>query len=231
MKDKGNILEKILKENGIPTFCDSSSNIFECDEIKLVLALLRIIDNPLQDIYMISIMYSIIGNFTLDELIKIKLSANGKSIYSCIYIEKEILEEKEKNHTLNKSEKNLLMKLQSFSMFLENYIQISKIYSVSQILLKLYKETNIYNQYLLQEDTAKIRKANLDYLIDIATEYENNFENVSISSYIKYIDNLNTKKDNVSSSAKVIGENDDVVRIMTIHKSKGLEFPIVILWV
>lgn len=229
IKDKGEILENILKENGIPAFCDASSSIFESDEVKLVLSLLRIIDNPFQDIYMVSVMYSIIGNFSLDELMNIRSVSKDESIYNSLYILRDILEEKEKKIILDENSKNLLFKIQSFISFLEEYLQIAKIYSVSQILLKLYKDTNIYNQYLLQKDTAKLKRANLDYLIDIAINYENNFDDSSISSYIKYVDNLKGKVDSSSSSAKILGENEDVVRIMTIHKSKGLEFPIVIL--
>ena len=114
-------------------------------------------------------------------------------------------------------------------LFLEEYIKLSRIYTVSQVLLKLYKDTNIYNGYLLEKDTANLKRANLDYLIDIAINYENTFENSSISAYIKYVDNLSNKVDSSSSTAKILGENEDVVRIMTIHKSKGLEFPVVIL--
>lgn len=229
IKDKGEILENILKENGIPAFSDTSSSIFESDEVKLILSLLRIIDNPFQDIYMVSVMYSIIGKFSLDELINIRSVSKDESIYNSLYILRDMLEEKEKKSILDENTRTLLFKVQSFISFLERYLQIAKIYSVSQILLKLYKDTNIYNQYLLQKDTAKLKRANLDYLIDIAINYENNFDDNSISSYIKYVDNLKGKVDSSSSSAKILGENEDVVRIMTIHKSKGLEFPIVIL--
>lgn len=229
IKDKGNILEEILKDKGIPAFCDTSTSLFESDEIKLVLSLLRIIDNPLQDIYMVSVMYSIIGRFTLDELIKIKSTSNNERIYNSLYIYKNVVEETSKNNILKEEEKILLEKVTKFISFLENYIEISKIYSVSQILQKLYKETNLYNQYLLEKDTSKIKRANLDYLVDVAINYENSFDDSNISSYIKYVDNLKDKSDSSSSSAKILGENEDVVRIMTIHKSKGLEFPVVIL--
>ena len=229
IKDKGEILEKVLKESGIPAFSDSSSSIFETDEIKLVLSLLRIIDNPLQDIYMVSVMYSILGNFTLDELTFIRSYAPKKSIYDSLYIAKDVIQEEKKQGILTDKKEILLNKIIRLTTFLEQYISISKIYSVSQILLKLYKETNLYNQYLLEEDVSSIKRANLDYLIDIAINYENSFYDSNISSYIKYVDNLKEKADSSSSSAKILGENEDVVRIMTIHKSKGLEFPVVIL--
>ena len=228
IKDKGNILEKILKENGIPAFCDNSNSFFECDEIKIILSLLRIIDNPLQDISMVSVMYSIIGKFSLDDMIVIKSKSNGKSMYDSLYIFKEIILEKQKTSILTDSEKVLLSKTLKYISFLKSYIEISKIYSVSEILQKLYSETNVYNQFLLEMETSKLKIANLEYLIDIAINFEKSFNENSISSFLKYIDNLVEKVDN-SSSAKIIGENENVVRIMTIHKSKGLEFPVVIL--
>ena len=175
IKDKGEILEKVLKESGIPAFSDSSSSIFETDEIKLVLSLLRIIDNPLQDIYMVSVMYSILGNFTLDELTFIRSYAPKKSIYDSLYIAKDVIQEEKKQEILTDKKEILLNKIIRLTTFLEQYISISKIYSVSQILLKLYKETNLYNQYLLEEDVSSIKRANLDYLIDIAINYENSF--------------------------------------------------------
>lgn len=85
------ILENVLKENGIPVFCDVSSSIFESDEIKLVLSLLKVIDNPIQDVYMVSVMYSIIGNFTLDEMLVIKSLANNTCMYNSLYISRDIL--------------------------------------------------------------------------------------------------------------------------------------------
>ena len=228
IKDKGIILENVLKENGIPAFCDVSTSIFESDEIKLVLSILRVIDNPLQDVYMVSVMYSVIGRFTLDEMLKIKELSNNSCMYNSLYISKDILDNELKNEKISDNDKELLLKIDSFINFLEEYINIKKIYSVSKIILKLYNQTNIFNQYLLEKDTLKMKKANLDYLIDIAINYENSFDS-NLSSYIKYVDNIKKKVDSQSATAKTIGENEDVVRIMTIHKSKGLEFPVVIL--
>lgn len=228
IKDKGIILENVLKENGIPAFCDVSTSIFESDEVKLVLSLLRVIDNPLQDVYMVSVMYSIIGRFTLDEMLKIKELSNNSCMYNSLYISKDILDNELNDEKISDNDKELLFKIDNFIIFLEEYINIKKIYSVSKIILKLYNQTNIYNQYLLEKDTAKMKKANLDYLIDIAINYENSFDS-NLSSYIKYVDNIKEKVDSQSATAKIIGENEDVVRIMTIHKSKGLEFPVVML--
>lgn len=220
VKNKANIIEETLKENNIPVFCDTSSSIFEGDEVKLILSFLKIIDNPYQDIHIISIMYSIIGNFTLDEITKIRLYDSNSYVYDTL---NNIIKDEE----FVKNESKLIEKINAFLDIINNYTRYSKIYSISDLLIRLYKDTNIYYQFALEEDAAS-KKANLDYLIELASNFYSTVGN-TLNSYIKYIDNLKDKQDTSTTSAKIIGENEDVVRIMTIHKSKGLEFPIVIL--
>ncbi len=220
VKNKAEVIEEALKENNIPVFCDTSSSIFEGDEVKLILSFLKVLDNPYQDIFVISIMYSIIGGFSLDDITKIRMYDSSKYVYDTLY---EILEDEE----FRTKEEKLVRKISNFVKLLEEYSKYAKIYSISDLLIRLYKDTDIYYQFALEENGAA-KKANLDYLIELASNYYSSVGN-TLSSYIKYIDNLKDKQDTSTSSAKIIGENEDVVRIMTIHKSKGLEFPIVIL--
>lgn len=220
VKNKADIIEKALKENDIPVFCDTSSSIFEGDEVKLVLSFLKILDNPYQDIFLISIMYSIIGNFTLDEITKIRLYDSSSYVYDTLNYILEDKKFKEENSTIYE-------KIEDFLTLIKNYITYSKIYSTSDLLIRLYKDTNIYYQFALEEN-AESKKANLNYLIELATTFYSNIGN-TLNAYIRYIDNLKDKQDSSTSGAKIIGENENVVRIMSIHKSKGLEFPIVII--
>lgn len=220
IKGKAEIMEKVLKENNIPVFSDVSSSIFEGDEVKLILSFLKILDNPYQDIYMISIMFSIIGNFTLDEITKIRLYDSKSYVLDTLNL---ILKDEE----FKKNEKEIYTKIEKFLKLLDEYSRYSKIYSISDLLIRLYKDTNIYYQFALEEN-ASAKKANLDYLIELASNFYSSVGN-TLNAYIRYIDGLKDKTDKSSGSAKIIGENEDVVRIMTIHKSKGLEFPIVIL--
>ena len=219
VKNKAQIYEDILKEQNIPVFADTSSSIFEGDETKLILSFLRILDNPYQDIYLISIMYSIIGNFTLDDIARIRLYNSQDYVYNTLL---KILEDEE----FKDNYADIYEKVQSFVELVEKYTRYSKIYNISDLLIRLYKDTNIYYQFALEESGAS-KKANLDYLIELANTFVSQIGN-TLNSYIRYVDNLKDKQDG-SSSAKIIGENEDVVRIMTIHKSKGLEFPIVML--
>ena len=225
LKKKGTILENVLKKYQIPAFCDASTNLFLSDEIGIVMSFLKIIDNPLQDIYMVSVMYSIIGKFSLTQIGKIRLYGNNKNIsmYDGMIIYKEYLESKE---NLDKESSILLKKINDFLGILDKFSNYSKVYKISELLIRMYKETNIYYQFTL-EKLYESKKANLNLLIELAREYEKSTSN-TLSSYISYIDNL-AFLDAGNNEAKVLGENEDVVRIMSIHKSKGLEFPVVIL--
>lgn len=223
IKTKGSILEKTLKNYGIPAYCDNSTNLFDSDEIKLIISFLKILDNPLRDVELVSIMYSIIGKFTLDELAYIKLYKGNKekNMYESIL---NILDtyNKEENEIPN----SIYTKLNSFIYTIEKFKRYSKIYTISDLLVKIYKETNLYYQFSIDK-LSDIKKSNLNILIELAKEYESNFSS-SLNLYITYLNNL--KETGVGNNeSKVLGENEDVVRIMTIHKSKGLEFPVVIL--
>ena len=224
IKDKGTILEETLKKFNIPVFCDASSNLFDSDEIHLCMSLLQIIDNPYQDIHMVSVLYSIIGEFSLDDLVYIRNMDKKSRVYDNLINVQEILNEKEER---TEFEQKLLEKIKSFLITLNRLVEYSKIYQVSDLLILIYDITNIYRQYIL-DNNSKQKQANLNILIDLAIKCES--QNIStLSDYILYINNLKDKVDTSTSSAKIIGENEDVVRIMTIHKSKGLEFPYVIL--
>ncbi len=224
IKDKGTIIENTLKKYGIPAFSDATTSLFDSDEVKLVLSFLRVISNPLQDIHMISIMYSIIGNFTLSELAIIRSYNSKEDLYYNINEKIVELRNKEK---LSLNDKILLNKLINFSEILNKFMKISRVYKVSDLLTIIYKDTNIYYQFATQK-SAKIKKSNLDLLLEYAIKYESESDS-NIDSYISYIDKLIENPNNSNSTAKILGENEDVVRIMTIHKSKGLEFPVVIL--
>ncbi len=213
IKDKGNILTTILKQNNIQAFSDSNLNLFDNDEVKLVLSFLKIVDNPLQDIEMVSLMYSIVGKFTLDEIYKIKNYNNKDYIYNCL------------NNVPDDENSQLLDKINNFIYLIKKFKEYAEIYNVAEILARVYKETSLYNQVLIFSKSNE-SKINLDSLIDVAIRFD---ENSSIYSFILYIESLKDKSSGDSMTAKVIGENENVVRIMTIHKSKGLEFPIVIL--
>ena len=205
------VIEKVLYEKGIPVYADSSSNFFESSEILTVISLIKIIDNPLLDIDFTSILRSYFARFTLNEITEIRLINKDTSMYNAFleYIEK------------TNNEKAI-----KFLSFLEDLKQIEKYLGVSEMLNKILIDSGYLN-YISLENNGELKKANLKLFLKRAEEYEE-IGNIGLHRFIKYLEKLETSSTDIAS-ANIIGEKENVVRIMTIHSSKGLEFPIVFL--
>lgn len=213
------IYEKELNQKNIPVFSDTSSQYFDTIEIQTILSLLKIIDNPMQDIPLVSVLRSNIGSFNDNELISIKLNGNNeKNEYFYNTFE-----------TALKNDKTPIYLKEKMQKFLENialWRKQNEYMALHELIWKIYLDTGYY-QYVGLMPNGTLRQANLKMLFDRAREYEKaSFK--GLFHFINYINSLR-KANNDMDSAKVIGENEDVVRIMSIHKSKGLEFPVVIL--
>ena len=204
---------KIFNEFGIPLYCDNSGGYFETDEVEFLINLLKITDNPDDDISLVTVMKNPIFGFNENTLLEIRLKGGKGSFYSCIkkYI-------KENNNQTQ-------IKLNNFLSLLDNYHLKSKYMESDEFIDYILSDLDYY-VYLSAFPDSKIRKENVRFLIQRAKQFENNnFK--GIFSFIKYVENIKDSKSD--ECAKTIGENDDVVRLMSIHKSKGLEFPVVIL--
>ncbi len=215
VKNWGSIFEEVFTRENIPVYVDDSSGYFDVLEVKIFLNLLNIIDNKRQDLPLLSIMRSPIGGFTTEDLIRIRI--NYKDKYSSYY---EALE----NYRID-YEDDLSIKLKSFIEQLDQWNEESLYLKLDEFMWKLMIDTGYY--YYVGAMTGGIqRQANLRILVDRA----NQFESASINglfNFIRFADKLQNARGDMGT-AKVLGENEDVVRVMTIHKSKGLEFPIVI---
>lgn len=198
-----------LSSMGIPVYADTATGYFKAPEIHTMLSLLQIIDNPKQDIPLIAVMRSPIGGFTLDELAKIRLKNPCVPFYECVN-----LFSKEDDKTRN------------FMIKLRKWRNESTYLSVSELIWHLFQETG-YFAFVGALPGGEQRQANLRLLYEKAR----NFENTSMSglfNFVNYIRQIKISSKDMGD-AKILGENANVVRIMSIHKSKGLEFPIVIL--
>lgn len=237
-----------LTDMGIPAFSDTKTGYFSAIEVCTVLDLLRIIDNPRQDIPLVAVLRSIICNITDEELaciaalprtlnymdalllfIKIynnveefslmeeeDLEYNGLKFNARKYIEKIPLD--------YKNGKQLAEKLEKFCNMLLHYQEMAKYSSVYEILQCIYKETGYYDVMSAMPAGEK-RVANLDILLQQSIEFTENGHR-GIFGFTHYIERLN--KSNIDfGEASVNGENTNAVRIMSIHKSKGLQFPVV----
>ena len=221
--------EQILKSENIPVFSDVATSFYNGQEVGLILAFLKVLDNYYDDISLVSIMYSIMGGFSLDEITIIKNHSKQDYFYDNLlsFALQDNGKEVEKNSALEKEDHTLVQKVKTFLELLKRFNIYLKTYSISEVISKIYEETGIYLAISLEE-LGKQKCANLDALIEITKKLEKD-EITTLYEYIKYIENMKKKQSKSNDTPKLLGENEDVVRIMTIHKSKGLEYPIVIL--
>lgn len=178
------------------------------------MSLLKIIDNPTDDIATVTVLRSMIGGFTDNDLIEIRFRNNKKSFYEsmCDYIQKEDINEYLKN------------KIQEFLEKIDRFRAEQEYMPLNEFIWKLYTETGFYN-YVSLMPNGTLRASNLKILFEKAKQYEStSFK--GLYNFISFIDKLHFSNNDMSG-AKLIGENEDVIRIMSIHKSKGLEFPVV----
>ena len=213
-KNKANIFEQEIINNGMPVFSDSTQEYLESIEIQTIMNLLKIIDNPLQEIPLVATMRSTIGGFTDNELVEIRLSDKYDNFYNTLLKSKKDVSEQLRN------------KINKFLEQIEMWRKEQEYLSLDELIWKIYNDTGYFNYVGLMRN-GELRQANLKMLFERAKQCENiSFK--GLYNFINYIEKIKTSSKDMDS-AKIIGENDDVVRIMSIHKSKGLEFPVVIL--
>lgn len=200
---------------GIPVYADTGSGYFESIEIRTIMALLKIIDNPLQDVPMISVLRSPILGFSTEELSDLRILNKDLYFYEIIL--------KINNGDYEVSEE-LKSKCNKFIINLNRWREKSIYTPIDEFIWFLYMDTAYYG-YVGAMPNGKLRQANLKILFQRAKQYEStSFK--GLFNFINFINRLRRSSGDMGS-AKVLGENEDVVRIMSIHKSKGLEFPIV----
>ncbi|MBO4293555.1 MAG: helicase-exonuclease AddAB subunit AddA [Clostridia bacterium] len=213
-KNKANVFEQEIINLGMPVFSDTSQEYLDSIEIQTIISLLKIIDNPMQDIPLVTVMRSNIGKFTDDDLVKIRLSDKYDNFYTCLLKAKLSVDEELKN------------KIDKFLNSLKQWRKEQEYLALDELIWKIYSDTGFYNYCGLMPNGV-LRQANLKSLFEKAKQFETaSFK--GLYNFINFIDKLQVGSGDLGS-AKLIGENDDVVRIMSIHKSKGLEFPVVFL--
>jgi ATP-dependent helicase/nuclease subunit A len=217
-KDYAPIFVEELGSEGIPVYADTGSGYFDTIEIRTMMSLLQIIDNPLQDIPLIAVLRSPVFSFTPEELIDIRLMDKKLPFYQAI--KKYALEPSEKmEEALNK-------KTVEFLKTLELWRNKALHMPIDELIWYLYTDTGYYG-YAGAMPGGVQRQANLRILFERARQFEQTSYR-GLFNFVNFINRLRTSSGDMGS-AKILGENEDVVRIMSIHKSKGLEFPVVIL--
>lgn len=220
------IFEKEISNLNMPVFSDVSSEYLESMEIQTIMSLLKIIDNPMQDIPLVTVLRSSIGGFTDNELVEIRGNDKNISFYESVKNKYEIFKNEIENNKLTVENEDLKNKLENFLHNLKKWQKEEKYMSLDELIWQIYSDTNFYN-YVTLLPNGSLRQANLKMLFERAKQYESaSFK--GLFNFINFIDKLHSSSGDLSS-AKLIGENENVVRIMSIHKSKGLEFPVVFL--
>ena len=213
-KDKANIYEQEIMNLGMPVFSDSNQEYLDSIEIQTIMSLLKIIDNPMQDIPLVTVLRSNIGKFTDNELVEIRLSDKYDNFYNCMLKAKVDVNPK------------LKQKIEEFLGNIEKWRKEQEYLALDELIWKIYSDTGYYN-YVGLMPNGNVRQAHLKILFERAKKYETaSFK--GLYNFINFIERLKINSGDLGT-AKIIGENDDVIRIMSIHKSKGLEFPIVFL--
>lgn len=207
-----------LGQEGIPAYADTGSGYFESIEIRTIMSLLRVIDNPMQDVPVIAVLKSPIMGFSAEDLSIIRLKNKEKYFYENIA---DIAE----GNICDISEE-LITRCKGFLEKLEIWRNKAIYMPIDEFIWYLYMDTAYYG-YVGAMPNGVLRQANLKILFQRAKQFEQtSFK--GLFNFINFINKL-TKSSGDMGSAKILGENEDVVRIMSIHKSKGLEFPVVFL--
>ncbi|MCP1143792.1 helicase-exonuclease AddAB subunit AddA [Lysinibacillus endophyticus] len=211
----GDLVEE-FKAAGIPLYAESSKGYFEALEVMVMLNVLKIVDNPYQDIPLASVLRAPFIGCTENELATIRLVNRKVPFYEAV----QIFVNEEKSGL----QSNTAEKLQRFLQQLDNWRDMARRGSLADLIWQIYMDTNYY-EMVGAMGNGKQRQANLRTLHDRALMYEKTSFR-GLFRFLRFIDRMRSRGDDLGE-AKSIGEKDDVVRLVTIHSSKGLEYPVV----
>lgn len=207
LSDKAEVIARGLNEMGVPAHYEKKRGFFENAEVVTMLSFLNIIDNPVQDVPLLSVMLSPMFPFTEDDITKMRCKNRSGSIY-------ELLKE---NY-------NCDIKVKAFLDTVYQLRMLSVTLGVGELIRRIF-ELTAYDSVVGAMENGEKHILNLQLLIDYAESYEQNGGH-GLPGFIRYIEKLRKNKFDLNESALVSG-NDNAVEITTIHGSKGLEYPVV----
>lgn len=200
---------------GISCIFEKTNPLFRTTEVKNIISLLRLIDNPMQDIDVVNVLHSPIYGMAFDEITKIRNNEPVGNIYNAV----NVWAEKDSD---NKST------AKKFISDLEYYRDYAINNSLPELISEIYEKSNYFSCVGIEEN-GKLRQANLRLFKEKAVEFTESGA-LDLHSFVEYIEadlSDDIDENNKTGSVVSLGENEDAVRIMTVHKSKGLEFPVV----
>lgn len=216
-KNVSSVYANALSERGIPVFSPETGGFFEAAEISFILSLLRVLDNPVQDIPLAAVMLSPLFGFSAGELADIRASAKER-------LEAGETEPLYRSVAASADEDN--EKAAAFLKKIESLRRLSLTLSAGELVRRVCEETG-FDAIVGAMPDGERRRLNVGLLCDYAEKYEA-AGNLGLSGFIRFIDKVARTSGDLATAARP-SENADIVRIMTVHQSKGLEFPICIL--
>ena len=226
--------KKILEQQGIPVYITSKTGYFGALEVQELLQFLRVLDNPRQDIPLFGVMQSVFGGFTQEEIAQIRSGGEEHSRKRMTLYE-ALKEVAQSGRTVEEGEEisagesageeaELSQKADTFLQRIGHYRDLTPFTSIRDLLQRILDDYDYLN-YVTALPTGSKRRANVEMLLTKASAFEKT-SYFGLFHFIRYMEQLE-KYDVDYGEADTLDENADVVRIMSIHKSKGLEFPVV----
>ena len=208
------VFQEQLTRYNIPVYTDATAGYFDSIEVKTILNVLHIIDNPRQDLPLIAVLRSPIVGFNANELVDIRTELKEGSFYDAIQVYCNGLRENQ----------DIVLKLEEFLIHLNQWRKWATYMPIDELLWNVYLDTHYY-YYVGAMPGGLQRQANLRVLLDRAKEYEQG-SYTGLFQFIRFIEKVQRNQGDLGAP-QILGENENLVKIMSIHKSKGLEFPIV----
>ena len=204
-----------MMNQGVPAIAQSSSGYYDTFEIEQILNVLAVIDNPIQDIPLTAVITSYFGTLTISRLARIRSEYKNANVYESLI------------HYVNAREEGdpETADISRFMEWLSGYRDKAEYLSISELIWQIIYDTGFYD-YVGNMPAGHIRRINLDMLCDKAKSYEKTSYH-GLFNFLRYIEKV--KRFDLENTAQVIDSSVDFVQVMSIHKSKGLEFPIVII--
>ena len=209
--------EEVLTSHNIPVYVKSTVNYLDTYEIRQILEMLRIIDNPLQDIHFVGAMRSYFGGFNEDEIAEIRYIDNELPIYKA-------MQQLVADGVFEGIDENTIKRAQIFMSNYRKLKDMSMNASIHDLLWTIIYDMGYYD-FIMSFEDADRRIANIEKLLNRAESFEGSSYN-GIYQFLRFIEKIKISNIELGENS-VVSENDNVVNIMTIHKSKGLEYPVV----
>ena len=209
---------EVFERQGIPYYIESKTGYFSSSEIRGILELVRVLDNPRQDIPLYGALRGYWGNFSEEEIAQIKLAGKEKDtrLYDCLMV---------KADDINGNGSYLTEKCRKFMQFIDKWRDRVTYLQIRELLTELISQTG-YEEWCRALPGGEQRSANLQLFLAQAASFDT-MGLRGLFDFVRYIDQVHHREVDYGE-ANILDENADVVRIMSIHKSKGLEFPVCI---